>query len=89
MASDHAPRMSMQEYDRYLNRAAEAKHVADVRRLRAELIAEWRGDSRAEDLVEALYLHQQRLAAKDNVLVLEAGRMMSRSIRARARRWTD
>ena len=79
MADDHAPRMSNQEYFRCLDQAARATRAEEVQGLRTEVMRRWRGDPRADDLVEALYAHQERLAARENTLRLEAGRILSRT----------
>ena len=86
MASDYAPRMSTQDYDRCLERAAAAARAADVERLRADVMARWRGDPRADDLVETLYVHQERLAARENTHEHEASRVTSRVLMRIARR---
>ncbi len=86
MASDYAPRMSIQEYDRCLDRAAAAARAADVERLRADVMARWRGDPRAEDLVETLYVHQERLAAGENTHQHDTTRVTSRVLVRVARR---
>ena len=79
MADDHAPRMSNHEYFRCLDQAATATRAEQVQGLRTEVMRRWRGDPRADDLVEALYAHQERLAARENTLRLEAGRILSRT----------
>ena len=78
MADDHAPRMSTREYLSYLDRGAEAATAQDVQRLRAELVRHWRGDPRADDLVETLYVHQEGLAARETTLRVEAGHLARR-----------
>ncbi len=78
MADDHAPRMSNQDYFRCLDQAATATRAEQVQGLRTEVMRRWRGDPRADDLVEALYAHQERLATRENTLRLEAGRILSR-----------
>ena len=78
MASDYAPRMSAQDYDRCLDQAAAAARAADVERLRMDVMVRWRGDPRADDLVETLYLHQEGLAAREAVRPPEASRITSR-----------
>lgn len=79
MGNDHAARMSTQEYFHWLDRAASATTAEEVHRLRSEVLGRWRDDPRADDLSEALYAHQERLAARDNALRLEAGRILSRA----------
>ena len=79
MASDYARRMSAQDYDRCLDQAAAAARPADVERLRAEVMARWRGDPRVEDLVETLYVHQEGLAAREPAHQPEGRRIASRT----------
>jgi hypothetical protein len=59
---ERTPRMSTQDYFACLDRAARARGPAEVRQLRLEVMRRWRGDPRADDLVEALYAHLERLA---------------------------
>jgi hypothetical protein len=77
MANDHAPRMSTREYFSYLDQGAEATTAADVQHLRTDLMHRWPGDPRAEDLTETLFMHQEQLAARENTLRVEAGRILS------------
>ena len=79
MASDYARRMSAQDYDRCLDQAAAAARPGDIERLRADVMARWRGDPRAEDLVETLYVHQERLAAREPGHQPDARRIASRA----------
>ncbi|HET7585315.1 MAG TPA: hypothetical protein VFK13_10425 [Gemmatimonadaceae bacterium] len=66
MSDDRAPRMSNEEYYRCLERATEARRPEEIHALRSEVVRRWRGDPRADDLTEALYAHQERLAERQN-----------------------
>ena len=78
MADDHAPGMTSREYFTCLERAADAASAAEVRRLRAEVLARWRGDPRADDRAEALHTHQERLAEREQAATRLTGRLTSR-----------
>ncbi|MDQ6827431.1 MAG: hypothetical protein M3081_01020 [Gemmatimonadota bacterium] len=65
MQSDYAPRMTNESYFNYLERGASSNQPEEVRALRREVIALWHGDARADDLAEALYAHEIRLAERD------------------------
>ncbi len=78
MANDHAPQMSNQEYFHCLDEAATASRADDVHRIRTEVIQRWKGDPRADELADALYAHQERLAARENTLRVEGGRLARR-----------
>ena len=71
------PRMSQEEYSYYLDWAAKATAAAEVQHLRARLLRRWPGDPRTEHLADALYAHQERLAAREHARRLEAGRIGS------------
>ena len=60
MLSDHAPRMSRADYERYLAHAGEASSPEALRALRAEVSRRWGGDPLADDLSEALAVHLAR-----------------------------
>ena len=60
MADDRAPRMPNRDYFECMERAASAQSAAEVARVRSEVMRQWAGDPRAEDLSEALYAHQLR-----------------------------
>ncbi|HEU4565130.1 MAG TPA: hypothetical protein VFS05_10795 [Gemmatimonadaceae bacterium] len=62
MIQDHSSRMSTHEYFACIDRAARATAPEEVRRLRGDVVQRWRGDPRADDLAEALYAHEERLA---------------------------
>ena len=62
MANDYAPRMSNESYFDFLERGAMSARPEDVRELRHEVMQRFRGDARADDLAEALYAHEVRLA---------------------------
>ncbi len=81
MASDHAPRMSNEEYFRCLEAAANAPSADEVWRIRGEVLHRFRGDARADDLCEALHAHAARLAGEGYI-----ARLMSQRTRAE-RRW--
>ena len=72
MVDDHAPRMSSHDYDRCIDRAANARTAGEISRLRAEVLRRWGGDPRANDLIEVLYAHEFALAGGD-VGALTAG----------------
>lgn len=78
MPGHSRPRMSTQDYLSYLDRAAAATSPMDVERLRGEVLERWRDDPWAADLDQALHLHHERLAARENRLRSEAGRSASR-----------
>ena len=85
MSDDRAPRMPSREYTAYLERAADATSAAEVRQLRAEVLARWRGDPQADDFAEALYIHERRLAGGEWGGYREDTRVTSR-LGGRARR---
>ena len=87
MASNDVQRMSTREYFSYLDRGAAATRAEDVQRLRTDLRRRWPGDARADDLTEALYAHQERLAVHEDGLRVHAGRLIRRAA-ARTRRVT-
>ena len=66
MANDHAPRMTNEEYFRCLEAAANAPSAGDVWRIRGEIMHKYRGDSRADDLCEALHAHACRFAQESD-----------------------
>ncbi len=79
MASDDVRQMSTREYFSYLDRGAAATRAEDVQHLRTDLMRRWSGDPRADDLTEALYAHQERLAVHEDRLRVHAGRLMRRA----------
>ena len=81
MANDYTPRMSTREYFSYLDRGAEATTAVDAQHLRTDLMRRWSSDTRAGDLTNMLYAHQERLAAREHALRLEAGRRSGRVFR--------
>ena len=78
MTNDRAPCMSNQDYFQCLDQAATASRADDVHRIRAEVSERWKGDPRADELADALYAHQERLAARENTLRVEASRLAPR-----------
>ena len=70
MTNDRAPCMSNQDYFQCLDQAATASRADDVHRIRAEVSERWKGDPRADELADALYAHQERLAAREHTLRL-------------------
>src|SRR5919204_4748512 len=72
MVDDHAPRMSSHDYDRCIDRAANARTAEEIARLRAEVSRRWGGDPRANDLIEVLYAHETALAGGEAVAQVEA-----------------
>jgi hypothetical protein len=58
MANDRAARMPNRVYIECMERAAGARSAAEVARVRAWVRRRWAGDPRADDLAEALYVHQ-------------------------------
>ena len=87
MASDNVQQMSTREYFSYLDRGAAATRAEDVQHLRTDLQRRWAGDPKANDLTEALYAHQERLAVHEDGLRVQAGRLMRRAA-SRTRRVT-
>ena len=87
MASDDVQQMSTREYFSYLDRGAAATRAEDVQHLRTDLMRRWPGDRRAVDLTETLYAHQERLAVHEDVLRVQAGRLLRRAA-SRIRRVT-
>ena len=79
MASDDVQQMSTKEYFSYLDRGATASSAEDVQHLRTDLMRRWPGDPRVDDLTEALYAHQERLAVHEDRLRVQAGRLMCRA----------
>jgi hypothetical protein len=59
--------MSNDDYFRCLETAANARSEEEILRVRAEVLARWRGDPRADDLSEALYAHRERFLTGDRV----------------------
>lgn len=53
------------EYQRYVDIAADARSAEDLARLRAELRANWPDDSTAQLLAEVLYDQEQSFDARD------------------------
>ena len=70
MASNYAPSMSTEDYLYCLGKVSRATNAEEVQRLRTAILRRWRGDPRAYDLAEALYAHQERLAAREHTLRL-------------------
>src|SRR5687767_4286412 len=64
--SDAARRwMRSDEYQRYVDIAADARSAAELARLRAELRANWPEDATAQLLAEVLYDQEQSFDAQD------------------------
>jgi hypothetical protein len=57
--------MRSEEYQRYVNIAADAQSAAELARLRAELRANWPEDATAQLLSEVLYDQEQSFDAPD------------------------
>jgi hypothetical protein len=57
--------MSRGDYEGCLDRAARATHPTEIAALRAELVERWKGDPRAEDLLELLYEHEATLGGSE------------------------
>ncbi|HJU68869.1 MAG TPA: hypothetical protein VJ650_11550 [Gemmatimonadaceae bacterium] len=57
--------MRSEEYQRYVNIAADAQSAAELARLRAELRANWPEDATAQLLCEVLYDQEQSFDAAD------------------------
>jgi hypothetical protein len=85
VASNDVQQMSTREYFSYLDQGAAATKAEDVQHLRTDLMRRWPGDPRADDLTEALYAHQERLAVHEGALRVQAGRLVRRAA-ARTRR---
>ncbi len=77
MATEDASGLNLREYFTYLDRAARATSAAEVERLRTQVLERWPGEPWAEDLMEALYAHRERLAAHENPLRVEAGHILN------------
>ena len=71
-------RMSNEDYFRSLDAGALARTPEEVARIRAEVARRWRGDPRADDLTEALYAHEERLARATRGGIAEQGRSETR-----------
>ena len=78
MASNYAPSMSTDDYLYCLGKASRATSAEEVQRLRTAVLRRWRGDPRAPELADALYARQERLAARENTLRVEATRIRGR-----------
>jgi hypothetical protein len=63
--SDASNRMRSDEYQRYVNIAADARSAEELARLRAELRANWPDDATAQLLAEVLYDQEQSFGALD------------------------
>lgn len=57
--------MRSEEYERYVDIAADARSAAELARLRAELRANWPEDATAQLLCEVLYDQEQSFDAPD------------------------
>ena len=57
--------MRSEEYERYVDIAADARSAADLARLRAELRANWPEDATAQLLSEVLYDQEQSFDERD------------------------
>jgi len=79
MASQYTLRMTARDYSRCLDEAARATAPETVQRLRDHILERWRGDPRAADLAETLYVHQERLAARETPLGSEIALVESRA----------
>lgn len=62
---DSSRRMRSDEYQRYVNIAADAQSAEELARLRAELRANWPEDATAQLLSEVLYDQEQSFDAHD------------------------
>jgi hypothetical protein len=62
---DASKRMRSDEYQRYVNIAADAQSAAELAKLRAELRANWPDDATAQLLSEVLYDYEQSFDARD------------------------
>ena len=62
---DASRRMRSDEYQRYVNIAADARSAEELARLRAELRANWPDDATAQLLAEVLYDQEQSFDAHD------------------------
>lgn len=62
---DATRRMRNEEYQRYVDIAADAQSAAELARLRAELRANWPEDATAQLLSEVLYDQEQSFDAPD------------------------
>jgi hypothetical protein len=62
---DASRRMRSDEYQRYVNIAADARSAAELAKLRAELRATWPDDATAQLLSEVLYDQEQSFDALD------------------------
>ena len=62
---DATRRMRSEEYQRYVDIAADARSAAELARLRAELRANWPEDATAQLLSEVLYDQEQSFDAPD------------------------
>ncbi len=78
MASNYAPSMSTDDYLYCLGKATKATSAEEVQRLRTAVLRRWSGDPRAAELADALYARQERLAARENALRVEASRIRRR-----------
>jgi hypothetical protein len=63
--TDATRRMRSDEYQRYVNIAADARSAADLAKLRAELRANWPDDTTAQLLSEVLYDQEQSFDDRD------------------------
>lgn len=77
MAPEKPADVSIRDYFTYLDRATRATTAAEVRALRAEVRQRWPGKPWADDLVEALSVHQERLAAHEMPRRAEAGPILN------------
>jgi hypothetical protein len=62
---DATNRMRSDEYQRYVDLAADARSAEELARLRAELRANWPDDATAQLLAEVLYDEEQSFDARD------------------------
>jgi hypothetical protein len=63
--TDATRRMRSDEYQRYVNIAADAQSAEELAKLRAELRANWPEDATAQLLSEVLYDQEQSFDARD------------------------
>jgi hypothetical protein len=63
--ADTTRRMRSDEYQRYVNIAADARSAAELAKLRAELRANWPDDATAQLLSEVLYDQEQSFEDRD------------------------
>lgn len=63
--TDATRRMRSDEYQRYVNIAADARSAAELAKLRAELRANWPDDATAQLLSEVLYDQEQSFDDRD------------------------